>query len=172
MCEELVYELNAITGESRQPGVEYERAGLFVDSGASICGCPREHAEGHPRLPKEGVYSYSTANYGSAQNEGGVELVACFQIGEHSKMKFTVMDIKRVIAAVSRFVKSGHKVVFDDEKDGGSYILNKKTKKYYKMYERNGIYEVPIWIRKPAQGLGGSQPRRKTKARRSYISAR
>ena len=99
--------------------------------------------------------AYSIANDSKVENEGSAELVAGFQNGDYNKMKFTVMDIKRVIAAVSRLVKSGHKVVFDDEREGGSYIYNKKTRKYIKMYERNGVYEVPIWIRKPSQGFGG-----------------
>ncbi len=146
--EEFIFELN---GLSNNPacGHEYERADMLIDSGASVCGCPRYFARGHPKLPREGRESFRAANNGQILNQGSVEITAGFQNGDLHKMKFAVMDLQRIIVAVSRMVKAGNRVVFDSAENGGSYIYNKKSGRYHVIHERNGVYVVPIWIRRP-----------------------
>eukprot|EP00973_Karenia_brevis_P031439 4337232-Karenia_brevis.AAC.1 len=66
----------------------------------------------------------------------------------------SVMEVKRMIGAVSKMVATGHIVVFGSDKDGGSYIYNKKEKVAHKFWERHGVYEIPIWIKMPCH-FGG-----------------
>jgi hypothetical protein len=61
------------------------------------------------------------------------------------------MDVRRPLAAVSQVVKAGHRVVFDSEENGGSYIENTGTGKRHKVYERGGIYVLPAWV-EPSSG--------------------
>ena len=65
-----------------------------------------------------------------------------------------------MIAAVSALVESGHRVVFDKGINGGSHATNLKTGRVTKIFERNGVYEIPIWVKKPkpASGAAGSFP--------------
>ena len=85
-----------------------------------------------------------------------VHMIVKLRNGDIKKMRFKVLDIKRMIIAVSAIVKTGHRVVFDEESEGGSYVQNKQTGRYYKIWERNGVYELPIWVRKPT--TFGGQP--------------
>ena len=149
-----IHEINAL-GADENHG--YERANLLIDSGASISACPIEKATGFEKLPPEGPDHFKTANNGQVKNEGGVEIVAAFQNGDEKKIKFKVLGVKRMIAAVSKLVSNGHRVVFDSEAQGGSYIMNKRTGRTHKIFERNGVYEVPIWVKKPTPFGGQSQ---------------
>jgi hypothetical protein len=126
---------------------EYIRKNLLIDTGASICGTPKEDIGDEKIYPPEGQSEFSTANAQTISNEGTVEMRATFQNGLENKMKFKVLKIKRMIAAGSALVKTGHMLVFGDDKYG-NYILHKETGKYIQMYERGGVYVVPMWIKR------------------------
>ena len=70
------------------------------------------------------------------------------------KMSFLSMDVKRPIVAVSKIVAAGNHVVFAPENEGGSYIYVAETGEYKKVYQRNGVYEIPLWIK----GTGEQEP--------------
>ena len=126
--------------------VDYVRENLLIDSGASICACPKAKTKGHLVHAPEGQKEFSTANNQSIPNEGTVTMQGAFMNGSEQRMKFKVLDVKRMIASVSELTKSGHRVVFDTS---GSYIQNKRTGRYIKVFERNGVYEVPMWVKRP-----------------------
>jgi hypothetical protein len=74
--------------------------------------------------------------------------------GSRTSMRFTVMDVRRPIASVSRMVRSGHKVVFDDL----SYIQNKTTGEKIRIFERNGVYTLPAWLEEPPHHSNSRHP--------------
>ena len=59
-----------------------------------------------------------------------------FRVGPTKK---ALLSIKDVVSGVP----GGNRVVFDDD---GSFILNKRTGKITKLYERNRTYGLPVRI--------------------------
>ena len=51
--------------------------------------------------------------------------------------------LKRALFSTSRMVKSGFRIVHDDV----SYMECKRTGVKYKIYERGGVYVIPVWIK-------------------------
>ena len=51
-------------------------------------------------------------------------------------MKMTVADVSKVLASVAKFCECGHRVVFDED---GSYIEDKRSKKWTVMHKRDGV---------------------------------
>ena len=153
---EEVNEINGIETDRKELSA-YIRVNLLVDSGASVSGCTEELASRFPKLPAEGQLEFKTANNGKVENKGTVEMKAMMYNGDERMMRFKVLDIKRMIVAASALVKNGHRLVFDQECYGGSYAQHRETGRCYRIYERNGVYEFPVWIRKPST-FGGQSP--------------
>ena len=59
-------------------------------------------------------------------------------------MNFSVTDCKKPLAAVSKIVDKGNRVVFDDDGEGGSYIENKKTGEQIKLERERGTYVTVV----------------------------
>ena len=116
--------LAPLSGHGGSESTEYERVDLLIDSGASVCALPRNLAKHHPLVQSTGIAEYRAANGAAVKNEGDKIVTSTLNNGTRQTMRFTVMDVHRPIASVSRIVRSGHRVVFDD---GYSYIQNKKT---------------------------------------------
>ena len=134
-----------------------ERVNIVVDSGASTCALPQDYAKDYPVTPDRHPDARPFYTSASGQHEpaqGCRTPVVELQDGTKVQMSFTVMDVRRPLAAVSRIVATGHRVVFDAEEDGGSYIENKSTGKWHKLHLRDGVYVLPGWI-KPASSLSG-----------------
>ena len=129
-----------------------ERVDVVVDSGACVCGLPLRYAKNIPleQLSPEDKESFSTAASGeTVEAHGKKTLSVQCQNGVFSKMGFTVMDIRRALGSVSRMVHANHRVVFDSEENGGSYILDRNANCKHKVYERNGVYILPVWLVTP-----------------------
>ena len=56
-----------------------------------------------------------------------------------------VCDVNKSLLSVSKAVKAGNKVVFDDE---GSYIQNKLTGEMTWLTEEGGMYALKLWVKK------------------------
>ena len=126
---------------------EYVRKNLLIDTGASICGTPEEDIGEEKIYPPEGQSEFSAANAQTIAREGTVEMKATFQNGLEQKLTFKMLKIKRMIVGGSALVKTGHMLVFGDDVYG-NYIYHKKTGTYIQMYERGGVYVVPMWIKR------------------------
>ena len=72
-----------------------------------------------------------------------------FQQGAPLIVEFKTMPVRRPIASVSRMVALGHTVVFRPEGQGGSFIKT-KAGEANNIFARNGVFEVPIWVRVPS----------------------
>ena len=54
-----------------------------------------------------------------------------------------VADVNKALLSVSRLVKGGHRVVFDDE----SYIEDKLTGERMWLTEEKGMYALTLWVK-------------------------
>ena len=116
---------------------------------------PRDVAVNH-RLDTSGPpKSYKTAGKTTVYKDGDKALVCGFQNGSELATKWEVGDIHKPLSSVSKMVRAGNTVTFDTESRGGSWIRNNATGNVLKVFERDGIYVLPAWIRSPTQGFRG-----------------
>jgi len=144
-------DMDPLYDDSEDARKNYERADILVDSGAGNNALPREMASATPLKPLEdgAKAQYVTASGAPVNAEGVKCCTMAFPTGDNLKMDFTVMNVRRPIAAVSRMVGKGHTVVFAPENEGGSYVCIKKSNggyEYKRVHERNGVYVLPAWI--------------------------
>ena len=64
-------------------------------------------------------------------------------------MAAAVTDVDDALLSVSKVVKAGNRVVFDDS---GSYIENKVTGEVTPLSEQRGLYKLKIWVPKDQSG--------------------
>ena len=57
----------------------------------------------------------------------------------------SVTDVEDALLSVSKIVKAGNRVVFDDS---GSYIEHKLTGEVSYMTEQRGLYKLKMWVPK------------------------
>ena len=100
---------------------------------------------------------------------GTKTLTHAFLDGSADKLKWNVMEkVRKPLGAVSAMVKAKNRVVFQPEEYGGCYIEKlskgkqplKPKGQAKKVFERNGVYELPSWIvrsRPGAQRLAAVQ---------------
>ena len=55
--------------------------------------------------------------------------------------------ITRPLASVTELVKNGCQVVFDHEANSGSYLLNRKTGEYHKLFPSHCVLFLPVWVK-------------------------
>ena len=127
-----------------------ERVDITIDSGASTSMLPRDVATGHAIDTSGPPKSYKTAGKTTVYKDGDKALVCGFQNGTELQTKWEVGDIHRPLSSVSKMVRAGNTVCFDTEARGGSWIRNNATGNTLKVFERDGIYVLPAWIRNPA----------------------
>ena len=132
---------------AKQPGTaRAEKMDILVDSGASVSAIPRDAASNYPIVATKSLPQYRAANGTLVYNEGDRVVTSRLSDGTRQNMRFTVMDVQRPIASVSRIVHAGHKVVFDA---GGSYIENTTTGTQLRVFERDGVYVLPARVEEP-----------------------
>ena len=131
-----------------------ERIDIIVDSGASTSMLPKDVARDHPIRPGTNR-SYTTASKQEVRVEGEKELVCGFMNGTEMKTTWEVGEINRPLSSVSKMVRGGHRIWFDTEERGGSGCYSYSTGKTLRLYERDGIYVLPAWIR---SGISTSNP--------------
>ena len=61
------------------------------------------------------------------------------------KLTAQVADVNQPLLAVRGMTKTGHRVVFDDEGDEGSYILHKASGEYMPMRFDGKMYVLKLW---------------------------
>ena len=131
-----------------------EKLDLTVDSGVAVSALPRAAVASYPTkaVPEK---NYTAASGHPVPTLGQRTPVLQFQNKTIGAVDFEVMDVSKPLLSVSRMVARGHRVVFDAESNGGSYIQNTHSGKRLRIYERNGVYVVPSWVRPFS---GPSQP--------------
>ena len=129
------------------PATGHEKIDIIVDPGASTSAIPSSSIPSINIEPSPGNRVYTSAS-GHAVHERGIQNLTCnFQNGDKECLKFKVMnpDVPRGMVSVSECVRAGNRVVFDSEY---SYIFNTKSGTYKRIYEKGGVFVLPMWIEK------------------------
>jgi hypothetical protein len=78
-----------------------------------------------------------------------------FQSGMQGRVAFKVLNpLKKVIISVGQLRKAGYDVFLGEQ----PYILQRSSGIYTKVYERGGVFVLPIWVKgiqKPEKGFQG-----------------
>ena len=136
-------ELGAVTDD------EWEEVELAVDSGASETVVHEgmilsaEVREGP--ASRRGV-EYQVANGVRIPNLGEKRFVGVTSEGISRRLTAQVCDVNQGLLSVSRVARGGSRVVFDAD---GSYIEDKTTGEKIHLEERNGMYMLKLWTRRP-----------------------
>ena len=128
---------------------EWELLELAVDSGANETVIGEEMLEGVET--KEGPASrkgvkYEIANGLQIPNLGEKEFVGESEEGIKRALCVQVAEVNKALLSVSKVVKAGNTVVFDEE---GSFIEDKRTGQRMWMREDGGMYMLKMWVRNP-----------------------
>eukprot|EP00973_Karenia_brevis_P021533 2959621-Karenia_brevis.AAC.1 len=98
--------------------------------------------------------TYVGADGSKIPNKGERTVNAITEDGVDTSMKFQVCPVTKPLGSVSKMVKTGHKVVFDDPDSGeGSYIQNKVTGRKTYLRHENGIFMLDVWVKPNATGF-------------------
>ena len=66
--------------------------------------------------------------------------------GHRASMKFQVTDVHKALGAVGKMTGAGHRVVFDEFDEEGSYILHRPSMLKTPLTKRNGIFTFEIAV--------------------------
>ena len=127
----------------------WEGVTMYVDSGATETVLAEnmlmsvELKEG--MAMKQGV-TYEVANGIRIANLGEREFTGVTQDGGVKRIKAQVCEVNKALLSVSKAVKAGNRVVFDDE---GSFIQNKETGEMTWLVEEGGMYALKVWVKAP-----------------------
>ena len=127
----------------------WEKIELAVDSGASDSVVPPTMPASIPTVEgpasKRGVL-YEVASGHQIPNEGEKKNTAVTDEGAEKKMTLQVCDVNQGLLSVSKVAGAGNRVVFDEQ---GSYIENKSSGQISWLKERNGMYILSLWVKRP-----------------------
>ena len=129
---------------------------ITIDSAAAACALPADCAPDVPVEKPTGPEKHFIAAEGTEIKMIGTKtLTHAFLDGSADKLKWNVMEkVRKPLGAVSAMVKAKNRVVFQPEEYGGCYIEKLQTStpklkpkgRAKKVFERNGVYELPSWI--------------------------
>ena len=122
---------------------------LKIDSGAVDTCIPIESALSYPI--KESVMSKAGAGYRAAngtaiKNHGEKALHGLTGDWTPFKINAQVADVRTPLGSVHHIVKSGNTVVFSKK---GNWFMNDQTREKIMIRDRNGSYEIDLWVPSP-----------------------
>ena len=100
-----------------------------------------ETVEGVPY--KKGV-RYEVASGTLIPNLGEKRFIAAGDNGELRKMTAQVCDVNKALLSVSKLIKAGNRVVFEE---GGGYIEDLVTGSRLYMKEEGGMFMLRLWAK-------------------------
>ena len=125
----------------------WEEITLYVDSGAT------ETVIGEDMLmsvkitegsaSRRGV-TYEIANGIRIPNLGEKRFKGSIEDGAEKEITAQVCSVNKALLSVSKAVKAGNRVVFDEE---GSYIEDKRTGQVTWLVEEGGMYALKMWVK-------------------------
>ena len=89
---------------------------------------------------------YEVANGTQIPNEGEKRFHAVTEEGATKGMVLQVADVNQALLSVSKAMRAGNKVVFDD---ADTYIECKRNGQKTWMKEKNGMFIMKLWVRRP-----------------------
>ena len=138
----------------------WEILSVTVDSGAADSVMPESKCCQYEVVdtPKSLAGSnYSGADGSAIPNLGERTIDVVTEAGNNAKMRFQVCPVTKALGSVSKMVRNGHRVVFDDEEYGeGSYIQDRRTGQKTYLRQENGVFVLDVWV-KPKQPVFSRQ---------------
>ena len=128
-----------------QEADEWEEIEMIVDSGASgtVVGTNMVRAVEASNV-KENV-TFKLADGSRTPHMGEKAFKAYTDQGYIRNMVAAVTDVDDALLSVSKVVKAGNRVVFDE---GESYIEHKQTGEVTPLLEKAGLYKLKMWVPK------------------------
>ena len=128
-----------------QEADEWEEVEMIVDSGASgtVVGTNMVRAVEASNV-KENV-TFKLADGSRTPHMGEKAFKAYTDQGYIRNMIAAVTDVDDALLSVSKVVKAGNRVVFDE---GESYIEHKQTGEVTPLLEKAGLYKLKMWVPK------------------------
>jgi hypothetical protein len=116
-----------------------------VDSGSAVNGLPSHLMSKWFLDEAQGQMTYTSASQHSVHVEGK-KLPECWlQNDMQGTIEFKVLtELHKVIISTSKMTKAGFRVVHDSD---GSYARHKASGKTLRIFEKNGVFVIPIWMR-------------------------
>eukprot|EP00973_Karenia_brevis_P096202 12431137-Karenia_brevis.AAC.1 len=135
---------------------KWEILSVTVDSGAADSVIPEDRCTQYEAVDTQKSLagaSYSGADGSKIPNLGERTINAVTEDGRDAMMRFQVCPVTKALGSVSKMVKNGHRVVFDDPDTGeGSYILDRRTGRRTYLRQENGVFVLDVWV-KPRQSV-------------------
>ena len=158
-----IIQLNEIHNVNKGKGTQYVQEkddGYLVtftaDSGAAEIVAPSDML---PHIPKrespgskKGV-TYGAANGGILRNEGEKDITGKDCKGHNKKVTVQLAKVTKPLYSIGKSVKTGHKIVFDDDSGEGAYILHKASGSKTPLRFERGVYVFDLLI--PKSGFKG-----------------
>ena len=121
---------------------------MTIDSGAIDTCLPKGAAKAFPL--KESPMSKAGANYRAANGSPNPNYGERLMNGVTDEwtpfaLIAQVADVRTALGSVRSMIQAGNRVIFGTE---GCMILNKKTGKEIPMHQRNGGFEIDLWVEK------------------------
>ena len=89
--------------------------------------------------------SFKLADGSRTPHMGEKTFKAYTEQGHLRHMVAAVTEVDDALLSVSKVVKAGNRVVFDDS---GSYIENKQSGEVTPLVEQRGLYKLKVWVPK------------------------
>ena len=125
----------------------WEEIELMVDSGASETVMSEDMLQSvetkEGRGSKNGVV-YEVANGVRIANLGEKKFLGTSGEGISRQITAQVCDVNKGLLSVSKMMRSGHRVVFDQN---GSYIEDPTSGEIMNLQERNGVFVLRLWTK-------------------------
>ena len=121
---------------------------MVMDSGAGDHVAPKDWMPEYPRMDTDRSLgsSFTSATGEEMPNYGEKQVLMLTSSGTMNAMRVQTSNTKKFLGSVSRVMKAGNRVVFDED---GSYVVNKATGETTWMREERGIFKIDVWVVPP-----------------------
>ena len=125
---------------------EWVRVDFTVDSGSATSCIPAAMVDVSRVESCGGVDHYTSASNHKVVVVGQICPLAKFQNNVEGKIKLKVLDgLKKPLLSTSCMIKAGYQISHGLD---CSKALDTRTGAEYRIYERSGIYMMPVWLDK------------------------
>ena len=122
---------------------------MIVDSGASGTVVNEGMIKAVEAKNIKSDVSYKLADGSRVPHMGDKAFTAFTDQGHVRQMVAAVTDVDDALLSVSKVVKAGNRVVFDED---GSYIEHKTSGEVTPLLEQRGLYKLKMWVPKDQSG--------------------
>ena len=139
------------------PAVEgWTRIDATIDSG-SACSCvPADMVVGEVEPVADGPKSYTSASSHTVEVVGMIRPRCAFQNGVEGTVELKVLKgLKRPLFSTDVLNKKGYDVIHRKEL---SYMVHRESGAEFRIYSRNGVFVMPVWVDSAFLGRGPPSP--------------